>query len=166
MLARVAQVGVDQQRAMAELGEQHREVGRDVAAALLVARADDGERPVAGLRVVPADHELGAQRAHLLDARVVRVERREHLAADVLGAGLEVVEVILLGERALQVFLADEAQVHRRLAEAHAVRLLQQHHLVGLGRGQLALVDQDRADVAVRAHQRAAGRVERQDVLL
>ena len=34
VLARPAQVGVDQQRALAQLREQHRQIGGDVAAAL------------------------------------------------------------------------------------------------------------------------------------
>ena len=60
-------------------------------------------------------------------------------------------ELVLLGERLAQVGVGDEVELDRRLAEAPAELALALEHLLGVGGGELALVHQDGADVAVRA---------------
>ena len=47
VLPRVAEVRVDQQRALADLRKRHREVGRKKAATFIAPRAQDGEGIVA-----------------------------------------------------------------------------------------------------------------------
>src|SRR5207302_2777934 len=59
MLAGIAQVGVDQQGARAELREHHGEIGGDEAAALLASRAQDGERLARGLAILSAARKEG-----------------------------------------------------------------------------------------------------------
>ena len=103
------------------------EVRRDVAAAL---RPPSGLATTSALRpcsrVVPADQELRAKRAHLFRARMERRERGHQLLRRLGALGLELGrqqrEVVLLGEREAHVVVGDEAQLHGGLAEAHADR--------------------------------------------
>jgi hypothetical protein len=69
VLARRAHVGVDEQGAFAELGEDDGEIRRQVGAALAALGADDRQHLAFLGAVEPAQHELAADRPQLLDAR-------------------------------------------------------------------------------------------------
>jgi hypothetical protein len=100
--------------------------------------------------------------AQLLDDRVERVPGGDQLLADALGSRHQVGELVLLGKRLAQVVVGDEVELDRRLAEAPAQLALALQHLLGIGRGELALVHQDRAEVAPGG---ARGALDRQNVV-
>ena len=79
VLAWAAQIGIDQQRALAELGEDDRQVGGDEAAALAGVRAEHRQCPATAIDVEPAKQQLAAQGAQLLDDQTERVERGDFL---------------------------------------------------------------------------------------
>ena len=79
------------------------------------------------------------------------------------GPAHQVGELVLLGERLLQVGVGDEVQLDRGFAEAPAQLALALEHLLGVGGGELAFVHQDGADVAAAG--RAGGGFHRQNVV-
>jgi len=146
MLARVAQVRVDQQGTLAELRKQHGEIRGDVAAAFALAGAGhDQDVPLDAGLAEPADQQLGAQCAQLFGARMVLLMGRHQFGADAAVAGEQLRQLV---QRVDQVALADQAEPQGRLTEAPAFAALQVHDPFGVAGRQLARRDQDVADVA------------------
>lgn len=148
MLARVAQVGIDQQRAFAELREDDGEVGGGEAAAICPARADDGQRLVADFGVEPAQHELAAHGAQLFDDGAEGLEGGDDFFADALVTGHQIGIVVLAGERLLDVGLGEQAKLDGGVAKAQALLFLQLEDALGGVRRQAAVVDEDGTDGA------------------
>jgi hypothetical protein len=145
VLARLAQVGVDDQRALAHLREQHGQVGGDVAAAFAGAGADDGERGLRGVVLEPAQHQLRAQAAQVLDGRAVRLVRGDQVLAQA-GIRRQAGVAELQGERLAHVLVGEQAHRDARLAERQADLLLVVVDALGLVAGDAAGVHQQRAD--------------------
>jgi hypothetical protein len=81
LLARLAQVGVDQQGLLAELGKHHRQVGREHRHAVARIDPDHGQRAPPARE--PAQHQLAAHGAQLLDLRAERLEGRDQVRRQV-----------------------------------------------------------------------------------
>src|SRR5882672_6735346 len=165
VLPRCAQIGIDQERPLAELGKDHGEVGGHVAAPLARARAGNGQRPVPGPGLGPTHRQLGAQRPQLLGARVKRFVSDDELPADAVVAGQQVGKIILFRDRAAQVVLGDQAQAACRFAESQSLRLLELHDALDVAVAELAFLREDAADAAVVARSNAPRPFDRQDVL-
>jgi hypothetical protein len=111
--------------------------------------ADDGQRLAAGSLVEPAQHELGADGAQLFGARPEGFVGghqlpREGLRIRPMNGQIRVGE--LLGERELDVRLADETESNRGFAEPELVlALVLEDRLDVLGL-ELPALDEDRAD--------------------
>lgn len=82
VLAGVAQVGIDQQGAFAQLREDNGQIGGDEAAPFRLAGADDSQGIVAAFGIDPAQHELAAQGAQLLDHRAEGFEGSNDIFAN------------------------------------------------------------------------------------
>ena len=131
VLARVAQVGIDQQRTFAELREDDSQVGGGEAAAICSARADDSQRLVTDLCVKPAQHELAAHGAQLFDDGTEGFEGGDHLFANALVTGHQVGVVVLAGERLLDIGFREQAELDGGVAKAQALLFLQLEDALG-----------------------------------
>lgn len=79
MLAGIAEISIDQHHPLAELREQHRQVGGDQAAAFAAAGAGDGQADArSALRRTP-QQQLRAQAAQGFHERVAGPERGQYL---------------------------------------------------------------------------------------
>src|SRR5450755_21181 len=149
VLARLTHVGVDEKRALAELREDDREIGRQVGTPFAALRADDGEHLALLGAIEPAQHELAADRAQLLDARAERLIGGHQLVAQRVSIAWRLAQVgvgELARQRELDVGFADQPEAHRRLAEAQVVLLLVLEHALGVFGLELPPIDEDGAE--------------------
>src|SRR6185369_9668875 len=159
MLARPAQVRIDEQRALAQLREQDGEVGRDIAAPFAHARADDGQRRVARVVLEPAQHQLAAQRAQVFDGLGFRLARRDQLLAEA-GVLRQARIPELQGQHLAHILFREQAHRDARLAERQASFLLEVQDALRAFLRQAAPVDQDHAHGPVRFGRAADVQVE------
>ena len=112
MHSRRAEVGVDQQGALAELGKDDGEVGREIGATLAALGTENRQHLALLGPVEPAQHQLAADRAQLLDARAERLIRGDDLVAQAALLARHLAQVgvgELARQRELDVGFADEA---------------------------------------------------------
>ena len=151
VLARGAQVGVDDEGALTELREDDAEVGGEPRAAFAAAGADDGQRFALGIGVEPAQHELAAQCTQGFDLWREGVVGGDDFARDFALAGVEVGVVELAREGVLDIAVGNQAELLGGVAEAQALLLREAQDTLGVAGFELAGVDQDGADRAVVA---------------
>ena len=149
VLARMAQVGVDDEGALAQLREDHAEVGGDPRASFVPAGAGDGEGFLLGAGVEPAQHELAAQGAERFDLRGERLVGGDHGGLDGALPGGEIGVVELAQQGLFDVGVGDEAELLGGVAEAEAVFALQAQDALGVFGLELAGIDEQRANGAV-----------------
>jgi hypothetical protein len=151
VLRRVAQVTVDDQGALADLGEDHAEVGADEALAVAAVDAGDRQRGAARRAVEPAGHELAAQAAQRfregrigVDCTGDRIRQRKRRCPRRRIAELQ-------GKRLVDVGMRHQPHPDRGFAKAQAGDPLLVEDQVDLVLPQLAVGNQDGAH-----HQRLA----------
>lgn len=149
VLAGVAQVGVDDEGALAELREDDAEVGGDPGAAFVPAGAGDGEGFLLGAGVEPAQHELAAQGAERFDLRGERLVGGDHGGLDGALPGGEVGVVELAQQGLFNVGVGDEAELLGGVAEAEVLLALQAQDALGVFGLELAGIDEQRTNGAV-----------------
>ncbi len=115
MLGGCPQIRIDQQSPLAQLREDHREIGCQAAAALTGACRGHYHR--LSLVIEPAQEQLAAQRSQRLGARSERVVHSEQARVRRRLAGREARIPELLCERRLHLLLGQQTEVDRSLAE-------------------------------------------------
>ena len=158
MLTRLAHVGVDQQRALAELREDDRQVGGEIAAPFAALGADDGQHLAFLGAVEPAQHQLAADGSDLFDARAERLVGGDEVVAELARVAWLLAQVgvgELARQRELDVRLADQPEPDGGLAEAQVLLLLVGEDALRLLLAELAAIDQDRTKGPIDARRAA-----------
>src|SRR5882672_8651340 len=149
MLARLAHVGVDQQRAFPQLRERDRQIGGDITAPFAGARTDDRQAPAAHAVIGPADQQLRAQRPQLFSTGMKWLVRDHEFAADPVIACQQMREVVLPCNCRAQVVGSDQAKPQRRFPEAEILGLLQLQNAFDVATAEFSLPRENGADAAV-----------------
>ncbi len=154
----LAEVRIDQQRVLAELREQHGQVGGGEAAPDARFGADDRQRLPLGALVEPAQQHLRADLTQRFDGEVSGPEGRDDIRRDRRVADRQDRMLVLTCEREADVVLRQQAELEARLAETHAALALHPQDAIGVFGTQPSRVDQQCADRPVaQRHDGARG---------
>jgi len=158
VLARVAQVGIDHQSALAQLGQQDREVGGEVASAFGAPRTHDSQRRVARVVFKPSQHQLAAQRTQVFDRGTLRLPGRHQFAGQ-RAIARQGHLTKLHRQRQPHVLGSEQAQLDAGLAIQLPRHKLSRVDAVGIGPRQPPHLDQERADGCWALPRQGQGRV-------
>ena len=153
---RRAQVRIDQQGLLAELGKDHGQVGGKDGCAIVRIDTHHHQRLVAACE--PAQHQLAADGAQGFDLLAKWLVRGKQLVRKVAGAARQVGIIELAREYLLDIGFGDQAQALRRFTKTDAQFLLHAQHAFGIFRRDLARLQQQAADAGIANVRRVGGR--------
>ena len=150
VLPGVAQIAVDEQRALLGLGKGDGEVGSQQAAALAAAGAHHGHGDARGSLFETTQLKLAAQRPQAFTLCTERAVGDHHLIADRVTRAAEIRVVELHRQGIEDVGLGEDAELHGGIAEAQVVLFLEVDDALDICKRQTPRVHQNRTDRPAR----------------
>ena len=150
VLARIAHVGIDEQRPFAKLGKYYRQIRCDIGPPFLTARADHGQAAPFDIGIEPTHQELSPNRPQRLDLRRERLVCRDQFGGETALSGTEVGVLELPRQDTLNVIFSQQPQLFGRITETKSFSLLNLQDSLGVLRDELPGVDQELPYAPVR----------------